>query len=330
MQEQSGYGRIEPKKRPFDWSFLKQDQWLTGTGDRPPLEVADRIAERALQEKAIDEQQHAELIECFSAIPPIEGCGLAAADAERFIRTTLQLIELCLLEPSDERTGFVNPVLDRELDRIRSIEGGKCWSLGKVTEIGRRGSDRRFTFGQVKENPDDPNDPSFFGGVWMADCDGVEKRIVFAITAESIPGSEDWSPVEIRTDEDHNLDTVVRARGEKPWSLQVEADSPLGVWISSLAGTPNIGQHSGHIPLGVLSEAVRRDLEPRGLTHLLLGPSRRDPPTRPWHTGSFLNRVGNGFDFKWSGFAIDQRRDALVEARCTIGVRGKIIRMMDS
>ena len=169
-------------QRPFEWSFLKSDQWLTGTGDRPPSEMVDRISDRALHEGALDPQQHAELIGCFSSIPPIEGCGLNAVDADRFIRTTLQLIELCLLEPSTPRTGFVNPLLDRELDRIRTLQGGQRWSLGKVTELGRRGSDRRFTFGQVKENPDDPNDPSFFGGVWMADCDGVKKRIVFAIT----------------------------------------------------------------------------------------------------------------------------------------------------
>ena len=126
------------------------------------------------------------------------------------------------------------------------------------------------------------------------------------------------------------MEALVRARGAHPWSLQVDGDSPLGQWMATLAGTSNIGQHSGHIPLGVLSEAVRRDLEPRGLTHLLLGPSRRDPPTRPWHTGSFLLRVGEGFDFNWSGYAIDHRRDILVEASCTVGVRGKILGLMES
>ena len=163
----------------------------------------------------------------------------------------------------------------------------------------------------------------------MADCDGVKKRIVFAITADAIPGSEDWFPIEDSSDQFRNLEMLVRARGNRPWSCQVVPDSPLGRWIARLAGTPNIGQHQGHIPLGVLSEAVRRNLEPRGLTHLLLGPSRRDPPTKPWHTGSFLRRIGDGFDFKWSGYAIDQHRDLLVAAQCTVGIRGKILTLMD-
>jgi len=306
------------------------ENWMTGIGDLPPTDIAHRIAQRALDQGILEETEFSQLISCFSSLPTLDGCGLDPLDGQRFIRTNLQLIELCLKETTAPRKGFVNPLLKRELERHRQISGGQRWELGKVSETGRRGSDRRFTFGQVKENPDDPDDPSFFCGVWLADCDGIEKRIVFAITADAIPGSVDWSPKEIQSDEDRNMEALVRARGAHPWSLQVDGDSPLGQWIATLAGTSNIGQHSGHIPLGVLSEAVRRDLEPRGLTHLLLGPSRRDPPTRPWHTGSFLLRVGEGFDFNWSGFAIDHRRDILVEASCTVGVRGKILGLMES
>lgn len=309
---------------------MAAENWMTGIGDLPPTDVAHRIAQRALDQDILAETEYSELISCFSSLPTLDGCGLDPLDGQRFIRTNLQLIERCLKEPTAPRKGFVNPLLKRELERHRQISGGQRWELGRVSETARRGSDRRFTFGQVKENPDDPDDPSFFCGVWLADCDGVEKRIVFAITADAIPGSVDWSPKEIQSDEDRNMEALVRARGAHPWSLQVDGDSPLGQWIATLAGTSNIGQHSGHIPLGVLSEAVRRDLEPRGLTHLLLGPSRRDPPTRPWHTGSFLLRVGEGFDFNWSGYAIDHRRDILVEASCTVGVRGKILGLMES
>lgn len=303
---------------------------MIGTKASSHPEAAAQIAHRALAAGIIDDTQHQELNSCFATIPSFEDSGLNPADSERFVTTTLQLIEACLCERSPERTGFVNPILAAELEKRRKIEGGKNWQLGTVSEVGRKGTDRRFTFGQVKENPDDPNDPSFFGGVWMADCDGVEKRVAFAIVADAVPGSEDW--VLMANDDDHEkqIEEIVRARGERPWQLQVNPDSPLGRWIASLAGTSNIGQHAGHIPLGVLSEAVRRALEPRGLTHLLLGPSRRDPPSRPWHTGSFLRRIGDSFDFEWRGYAIEERRNALVEARCTIGIRGKILGILES
>ncbi|MEE2889772.1 MAG: hypothetical protein VX404_04940 [Planctomycetota bacterium] len=300
------------------------------TGDHAPTEAAVCIADRARDAAIIGETEHQELISCFSSIPSHDGSGLDSCDAERFVRTTLQLVELCLSEDSPPRKGFVNPILCEELEKLRKAEGGKDWQLGTVTELGRKGSDRRYTFGQVKENPDDPEDPSFFGGAWMANCDGVEKKVIFAIVADAIPGSEDWIPVETTDAKEKQIEEMIRSRGEHPWQLQVEPDSDLGRWIAALAGTKNIGQHAGHIPLGVLSEAVRRTLEPRGLTHLLLGPSRRDPPTRPWHTGSFLRRISDSYDFEWQGFAIEGRRDALVEARCTIGIRGKILGLLES
>ena len=303
---------------------------MIGTKAFPLAEAAAHIAQRAHSAGIIDELQHQELISCFSTLPSYNNCGLDPADSERFVTTTLQLIEVCLGAHSPNRSGFVNPILAAELEKHRKIEGGKDWQLGTVSEVGRKGTDRRFTFGQVKENPDDPDDPSFFGGVWMAECDGVEKRVVFAIVADAIPGSEDWVPVSSDSDHQKQIEEVVRARGKRPWHLQVKPDSALGHWIAALAGTSNIGQHSGHIPLGGLTEAVRRALEPRGLSHLLLGPSRRDPPTRPWHTGSFLNRIGNSFDFEWQGYAIDERRNALVEARCTVGIRGKILGILES
>lgn len=330
MRKAPEYGRIVAGQAPSDRSKVDSDQIMIGTSAVPPATAATHIVQRAHDAGIIDESQLEELISCFGTIPKYDDCGLDPADSERFVTTTLQLIEACLCELSPERKGFVNPILAAELEKRRKIEGGKNWQLSTVNEVGRKGSDRRFTFGQVKENPDDPEDPSFFGGAWMADCDGVKKKVVFAIVADAIPGSEDWVPVNISSDHEKQIEEVVRARGERPWQLQVKPDSALGHWIATLAGTSNIGQHSGHIPLGVLSEAVRRALEPRGLTHLLLGPSRRDPPTRPWHTGSFLRRVGDSFDFEWKGYAIETRRNALVEARCTIGIRGKILGILES
>ncbi|MGE4632360.1 MAG: hypothetical protein AAEJ47_04930, partial [Planctomycetota bacterium] len=158
---------------PIDRRIVDPERMLTG--DHVPTEAAACIADRARDAAIIGETEHHELISCFSSIPSHDGSGLDSCDAERFVRTTLQLVELCLSEDSPQRKGFVNPILCEELEKLRKAEGGKDWQLGTVTELGRKGSDRRYTFGQVKENPDDPEDPSFFGGAWMANCDGVEK-----------------------------------------------------------------------------------------------------------------------------------------------------------
>ena len=293
------------------------------------LETTRIFLKSAMDSGIIDTQEHSYLSKCLSSIPETENCGLQADQAEQFIHTTIQLIQACLYEKEPPRTGFVTPILQKELDRHCQEKGGSSWNLESVNDVSRKGKDRRFTFGQVKQNPDDPDDPSFFGGVWLANCDGKTRRIAFAIVADVIPGSEAWEPVENLNENRESLHETVKNRGQYPWKLQVNPDSDLGRWIVRLTGTPNVGQHSGHIPLGVLGEAVRRALEPRGLTHLLLGPSRRDPPTEPWHTGSFLRRIGSSFDFEWRGYAIEPRRDTLVEATCVIGVRGKILQILD-
>ena len=299
--------------------------------DRPLLrEYTREFLERALKKGVIHDKQHQFLQDCLTQLPDPSDSGLDPEIAEQFIQTTVQLIEVCLDDRERPRSGFVNPIIQSELDLWCKKEGGKSWRLTTVSDDGRSGKDRQFTFGQVKQNPDDPDDPSFFGGVWTADCDGEIRRVAFAIVANVIPGSEEWKPVTGSEESLKTLENQVRSRGPHPWQLQVEADTPLGKWIAKLSGTSNIGQHSGHIPLGVLGEAVRRALEPRGLSHLLLGPSRRDPPTEPWHTGSFLRRVGDSFDFAWQGYAIEKRSDCLVEARCVIGVRGKILQIIQT
>lgn len=293
------------------------------------VESARTFLSKALDRGILDSKQLGFLSDCLSEIPDHEGSGLDAGSATQFIHTTLQLLEACLEEEDRPRAGFVNPIVQEELSRACRKSGGNNWILRTVCDGGRSGTDRRFTFGQVKQKPGDPDDPSFFGGVWLADCDGAQRRVVFSIVADMIPGSEEWNPVGGAEGEIRILEDRVRRRGPTPWSLQVEPDSPLGRWIARLTGTTSIGQHRGHIPLGVLGEAVRRALEPKGLSHLLLGPSRRDPPTEPWHTGSFLRQIEDSFDFEWQGLAIDTSREALVEARCVIGLRGKILHILD-
>lgn len=300
--------------------------WSPDTG---PEQLIHDLANQALARDVLDATGAELLVRTFNPAPSPENCGLDPDDHSRFLSTNLQLLEICLQEPGLHRPGFVNPLLQAELDRCCQRSGGNHWTLERISEEGRRGTDRRFTFGQVKSKPDDPEDPSFFGGSWLANCDGKERRIVFAIVADAVPGSEFWQTLSEGRGDGERLEAMVRSRGSHPWNLQVPADSPLGVWIEALAGSPNIGQHQGLIPLGVLSEAVRRSVEPRGLTHLLLGPSRRDPPSRSWHTGAFLSRVGDSFDFQWEGLAIEERSDRLVEASLVVRLRGRILHFLD-
>lgn len=287
----------------------------------PPCEAIREIAEHGVRGGTLVRGQAEELIELFGTPPSHEGSGLDEIAASHFVHSTIQLIQACITDPPQPHVPLINLALKRELERLRIERGGERWQLAQqVCDEGRRGTDRRFTFGQVKERPADPNSPSFFCGVWGVDCDGSPHRLAFTMTSDMVPGSARWAVVEDPR-ERSRLARRLDARGAHPWALQVIPESPLGNWIAGLAGTRQIGQHEGQIPLGVLSEAVRRGLEPLGLTHLLLGPSRRDPPTRPWHAGAFLRRVDASFDFHWAGHALDSRDDRVVAATCRVRVQ---------
>lgn len=298
--------------------------------DIPPCDAIQRIADQGVRRGTLLPEQARELVTLFGTPPGPEDSGLDAMSASQFVHSTLQLIQLCLLEPPQPRRPLINLALQGELERLRVERGGESWQLARqVCDEGRRGTDRRFTFGQVKEHPADPNSPSFFCGVWGVDCDGSPHRLAFTMTSDVVAGSVVWAEV---ADPEHRsrVERRLTARGSHPWALQVHPTSALGKWIAGLAGTTQIGQHEGQIPLGVLSEAVRRGLEPLGLTHLLLGPSRRDPPSRPWHAGAFLRRIDDSFDFLWTGYAVDSRDGAVVAADCTVRVEVHTQRLLQA
>lgn len=288
----------------------------------PEPELAIRyITERARDRRTLTEERAAELIELFGVPPGPTGSGLSAKEAQQFLCTTLQLIEVCLLDEPQPQEPLINSLLQSCLDRECAKRGEGRWSLTRqVCDDARRGVDRRFTFGQIKEVPSDSEAPSIFGGAWQVDCDGTERRVTFVLTAEALPERSAWE----RVPGDESLTRRIHSRGPYPWRLQVEPRSSLGEWISGLTGTHNIGQHRGHFPLGVLCDAVQRHLSSLGLTHLLLGPSRRDPPTRPWHTGAFLRRAGDDFEFDWRGHAVVGDDPALVHAQCVVRMDARI------
>ncbi len=306
---------------------MAQRRSTEGRSPRAPETAIREIVERARDDGVLDDPQASELLTLFGTPPGGGGSGLDDDAAGRFAHATLELLEKCLFDPVLDRRPFVNPLVQEELDRLSEEQSESPWRLSQVSDTERRGTDRRFTFGQVKTRPDDPLDPSFFCGSWLAERSGEAGPIVFVIRAEAIPQSVLWTPIQKTGAERAQLEKRVRDRGPHASILQVEPTSPLGGWIAGLAGTNRIGQHKGEIPLGVLAEAVRRTLEPRGLTHLLLGMSRRDPTTRPWHTGAFLKRLGESCHFAWEGLAIDASTDTLVRARCTIAPNARIVRM---
>ncbi len=283
-------------------------------------EYVAAFVRRSVHRGVIGSDEVDELSAHLTSPPGPEGSGLDALQYEQFLATTAQLIEICLHHSETKRPGFVNGVVQLAMDS-RAERG---WKLVEITDEDRRGGDRRKTFGQVKERPCDPMDPSFFGGSWIIERGDERRRLIFAIEAESVSGVTHVEPAVDSGRPPAWVESMVRSRGPAHWELQVEADSPLGAWITKLAGTDKIGQLRDQIPLGVLSEAVKRAMKPHGLSHLLLGPSRRDCPVRRWHTGRFLTRQGDSYRFRWEGFAFDPD-DVLVRATTVIEVKARIV-----
>lgn len=298
--------------------------------DLPPAEALHALVARFVAREHLTDEQGNELVRLFGVPPSGEGSGLDDEDTEHFVHATIQALETCLLDRDRAWYPFVNQVVQHALDQVCLLRGTPSTVLRTVCDEDRRGADRRMTFGQVKSRPDDPSDPSFFGGLWLANSDGSTVRVLFTIHADAEPDSIEVNPVELSGVEGERLEKRVRARGPHSWRLQVEEDSDLGRWIAGLAGTDQIGQIRGHIPLGVLCDAVRRAIEPRGIHHLLLGASRRDAPGRPWHTGDFLVRIEDEPRFEWRGVAIDTRTDRLVVARCIVAARAEIVDLLPS
>ena len=281
--------------------------------------------DRARRRGVIDSDDRRFLADLLSKPPGPEGSGLDRLQFEQFSAVTLQHVEICLQHRELKRKGFVNGILQAELDRHdERSAAGRGWKLLEICDPDRRGTDRAKTFGQIQEDPGNPDCPSIFGGTWVVTRGEESRRIVFSIHAEAVRGSTMIMPL---SDDDPDLPwlrSMVSARGPAHWELQVEPSSPLGVWIAHLAGSEQIGQLRDQIPLGVLSEAVKRALEPLGATHMLLGPSRRDPPQKSWHTGRFLDRIGDAYRFQWTGFALDTD-DRLVTAGMQIEVHARIV-----
>jgi len=298
-----------------------------GELSRPEAAIAD-LAARALAARRLSEEEASELVALFGTPPPATGSGLDDTDARSFVESAVQAIEVCVAGGAKSHTAFVNAIVQRELDRAAAEDGLEASVLENICDLHRCGSDRRYIFGQVKERPDDPDDPSFFGGLWPARCaSGELRRVLFSIHAEAAPESVVVRPHEASGAEARALGARVRARGPHPWKLQVAGASPLGRWIAGLCGTDQIGQIRGQLPLGVLGDAVCRALEPRAVTHLLLGASRRDPPSRPWHTGAFLRPLATPGEFRWNGIGLDAETGALVDTLCTVRTRARIHRL---
>ena len=297
---------------------------LFGTGISREEYIAASL-DRAAQRGVIDSDEHRSLAFLLAEPPGPERSGLDPLRYEQFLAVTSQHIGICLQHREFRRPGFVNGALQAELDRrAESSPEAHGWRLLEISDPDRRGVDRTKTFGQVKSDPGNPDDPSFFGGTWVVARGEESRRIVFLIHAEAAPGATTVAPLPEDDPDASRIRSMVSARGPAHWEVQIEPSSPLGLWIARLAGSQQIGQLRGQIPLGVLSEAVKRALVPLGLTHMLLGPSRRDPPEKSWHTGRFLERIGDDYRFQWTGFAFDAE-DRLVTARTQVELHARIV-----
>ncbi|MFN0057203.1 MAG: hypothetical protein ACKVX7_01990 [Planctomycetota bacterium] len=288
-----------------------------------PLAVYAREAALAARDRhRLMESEAAELLQIIDAMPRLDESGLSAAQSAQFVTNALQCVEYCLLRLPARRPGFINKILQSAVDEY-SYEGS--WKIVEINDEGRRGRSRTKTLGQIQRLPGNPNDPSFLGGSWEIRRGAELRRVVFSLESRAVAETLKISDVLPRHLDEARCLQMVTARGPRPWTLQVDAHAPLGQWIARLAGTCNIGQHCGHLALGVFCEAVQRKLESNGLSHFLLGASRRDPPTRPWHTGQYLRRIDDGFVFRWTGLALADGARRLVRATTDVEAIARII-----
>lgn len=296
------------------------------------LDFVESFVGRAEAEGRLSSTGVTKIMKLFENVPAPVDSGLSEEQAECFVDFTAQLVEYCLRDTEIHKPGFVNPLVQAAIDLhfCEDCDPG-TWQLDLIDDLARRGRSRKKTFGQVKMRPRDPDDPSFFGGSWVIQREDVQRRVVFAIHAHAEEEQTSVEPIPVDAPDHDRWRAMVAVRGDVPARLQVEAVSPLGAWIRGLTGTKDIGQHRGAIALGVLCEAVEREARSRGLVGLLLGPSRRDPPTEPWHTGSFLRpahdlrATPDVRYFRWEGLALEEATGALVSARIDIKVEASVV-----
>ena len=93
-------------------------------------QLIEDLASQAIARKTLGTDEAEHLVRTFNAVPPAEASGLGVEDHSRFVSTNLQLVEICLQEPGLHRPGFVNPLLQQELDRCRLRSGGRVLVAG--------------------------------------------------------------------------------------------------------------------------------------------------------------------------------------------------------
>ncbi len=187
--------------------------------------------DRALRRGILDSDDRRFLADLLAKPPGPKESGLDLLQFEQFLAVTLQHIEICFQRREFKRPGFVNGVLQKELDRRgQNSPAARGWKLLEITDPDRRGVDRTKTFGQIKKDPGDPDDPSFFGGTWIVTRGEESRRIVFSIHAEAVRGSTTITPFPDDDADRTRIRSMVTARGPAHWELQIEPSSPLGRW----------------------------------------------------------------------------------------------------
>jgi hypothetical protein len=240
--------------------------------------------------------------------------GVSPEIEEQFIAEQEWLARYCLAHPRRPGYGsFVAEILGAALQRRMPGESdGPAWELLPYNNESCSGPDRRVTFGQVKLG----DGPSVFVGSGMARSGERLAQFVFEISAHahivSVHHLESSSPEHANA-----VREELAKRHPAPWSVQVDRASPLGGWVDVLFADRDIaarlGQHSGELSLGVISEAVR-DAISGEYSHFYLPRARRRGGQEPWQTGAFMRYEAQGF--VWDGFALDRRGDAVL-----LGVR---------
>ncbi|MCB0330157.1 MAG: hypothetical protein KDD70_10845 [Bdellovibrionales bacterium] len=237
-------------------------------------------------------------------LPDFKTSGMPLEQYASFVWETTQLATACISREPAVKTQLVNILVQRALESAG--EPARGFVIDPITDQVRGGAERsRGTFGQVTDVGDKRTS---FIGYWPAkrEVDGAvteRANAGFKISATGLIAEA--VVVTVPESDPRYFRHLARLenRGANAWRTQTSPGTSVDDWIVRVAGNHKIGQREGYDSLGVYSEAVKDALEEMGVTNFLLPRSRREGPSKPWHSARFLEPIVDEGKMIWRGYA---------------------------